>query len=364
MATRKRKTAPVAEVAQHTDRVHDLYSPSALSRRIACPGSARLEDGLPQTTSKSAEEGTRQHEILQNYVESMTGKATLDAAITDRETLAEIVALVNQIDIDWQEDRVLTETRVDLSHLGIERGGICDLIILRADGTVEAWDYKSGRYPVSPVNNTQLLAYLSGAVRLPDARNDGGMRVGIIQRNIGASFVDVTADELDEAEDTIIRAIELCKHPAAPLAAGDHCKFCRARGTCPQVNATTTALLETAPETLAAVIDAMPDAALVDWETKLSAVEAWCKFARETFNDAILAGRAVPGFRIGSGPSRRSWADGAEHAVADICGEHQVDPMVLASPAQIEKMLPKDARAALAAYIVKTDGSPCVKKEA
>lgn len=40
---------------------HDLYGPSSMGRRLLCAGSARLERGAPEITSKEAEEGTKLH---------------------------------------------------------------------------------------------------------------------------------------------------------------------------------------------------------------------------------------------------------------------------------------------------------------
>src|SRR5437879_3498634 len=41
-------------------------SPSNVHRRVACPGSLKMEEGLPETTSTEAEEGFSLHNLIAN----------------------------------------------------------------------------------------------------------------------------------------------------------------------------------------------------------------------------------------------------------------------------------------------------------
>ena len=47
------------------EKVHATFSPSAAERWIACPGSVKLSENCPKTTSKYAEEGTLAHALAE-----------------------------------------------------------------------------------------------------------------------------------------------------------------------------------------------------------------------------------------------------------------------------------------------------------
>ena len=47
----------------HTSRAHATLSPSSASRWMACPASVRLSEGIPNTSSIFAAEGTACHEL-------------------------------------------------------------------------------------------------------------------------------------------------------------------------------------------------------------------------------------------------------------------------------------------------------------
>ena len=71
-------------MSAHRDRVHSMKSPSGFHRIMTCPGSFRLEQQFPQSTSEYAEEGTLAHEVceikLRAYTEA-TPKRTVTAQI-------------------------------------------------------------------------------------------------------------------------------------------------------------------------------------------------------------------------------------------------------------------------------------------
>lgn len=49
----------------HKDRAHALFGPSSAHRWLECPGSVLLEQGMPDTASESAAEGTLAHELAE-----------------------------------------------------------------------------------------------------------------------------------------------------------------------------------------------------------------------------------------------------------------------------------------------------------
>lgn len=76
---------------------HDINSPSVLYRREACPGSARMEQGMPDEKSAASIEGTRRHAILADYLRNMTGTHTVRRE--DAEWLEQVINMLEQIGI-------------------------------------------------------------------------------------------------------------------------------------------------------------------------------------------------------------------------------------------------------------------------
>ena len=68
----------------HSERDHALLGPSNAYQWAACPPSARLSEGLPDTGSEAAKEGTLAHELaelkLRNYFHCVAfGKGNLSS---------------------------------------------------------------------------------------------------------------------------------------------------------------------------------------------------------------------------------------------------------------------------------------------
>lgn len=162
---------------------HAKHSLSGSKRRYACPGSVVMELPFPDTSNKSSAAGTCMHivaawcltehrradlrigdlinvstnPLLPEYVEFDDDMAELTQGYVDT---------VRRLGID---NLMLIEQRVDVSVFTAmaDQFGTADCIILdRRAGELMVIDLKTGYRPVSPVNNTQLMLYGLGALKL------------------------------------------------------------------------------------------------------------------------------------------------------------------------------------------------------
>jgi hypothetical protein len=152
----------------------------------------------------------------------------------------------------------------------------------------------------------------------------------------------------------LLAGAEAALKPDAPLKAGKHCKFCKAKGLCPEYRNQALAVagqefdLEAAPEELI-----LPDPKLLTIEQvsgylpKLGILSAWIKDIWSFVHAEASAGRPVPGMKLVAKDANRSWAvdeatllkEAKKHGKkkADL----YADPK-LKSPAQVEKLFKFD----------------------
>jgi hypothetical protein len=162
---------------------HAKHSLSGSKRRYACPGSPTMEAPFPDSSTKSAANGTAMH-LVAAWCLTEHRRADLRIAeminVTDEDEPPEYVefsddmAELTQGYVDTVralgiENLMLIEQRVDVSEItGVaDQFGTADCIIFdRRAGELMVIDLKTGYRPVSPVDNTQLQLYALGALKL------------------------------------------------------------------------------------------------------------------------------------------------------------------------------------------------------
>ena len=171
--------------------IHYLFGPSAMQRRMACIGSAAMEQGLPDTSSEYADDGTASHELLeltlkhdQHRAHAFLGRYIKvgDRSFRVDNDRADHV----QHCVDWIDGRVDAyklagavsvtvhcEIDVPIARITGEANatGRADVIIVAefADGHVEytVYDLKYGRgVRVTAERNEQGMMYALGAIEL------------------------------------------------------------------------------------------------------------------------------------------------------------------------------------------------------
>lgn len=210
---------------------HHEFSPSRLDRIKLCPGSWKMEKGLPQEApSPYAEEGTMLHErVASGNLEGLTDeqKAAVESCITfrgklyDEYTNGAMAKVFNEykVSVHDGDGSLLTE-------------GTADCIICRGGARrAVACDWKFGFTAVKEVSyNIQLAAYAAGVMEAFDVDE---VECHVFQPRIFAhsSYTFRKREAIIENIKSIIAAAKSDTMVLNPTE--DSCRYCRARLQCP-----------------------------------------------------------------------------------------------------------------------------------
>lgn len=344
---------------------HARLNASAAHRWVRCPGSVDAAAGAAGP-SRYAAEGTFAHAIAGNCLSEST---MAESAIGQRGvvgvhefTVTPEMAADIQIYLDvcyslrsqphtisWAELSLWEPLR----ELDPDMGGTADFVAYSgAKGRhlhVVDFKYGAGVY-VEADGNEQLMVYALGAM-LAINRPVEEVRVTVVQpRFTGAMPVRVypfRAVEIFSFIDRIKTAANKTREPNAPLAAGDHCRFCPAAAKCPELERRHNAIVATDfdklpidPAALAKALDSLP---LV--KERIKAIE-------ELAYRRACQGDPVPGYKLVYKKPVRRWRSEAD--VIEWAQGNAIDPFEerkVLSPAQLEKRAGKGAKATLAEFI-------------
>ncbi|UOF83058.1 hypothetical protein [Caudoviricetes sp.] len=345
---------------------HSKIGASSMHRWSNCPGSVKLCQGIKSSSSSYAEEGTRAHEVAAAILENIPFKNV------DPEMLGNVDVYVNAVVADWNEatadgSEMLVEHKFDLSTLYPGLFGTADCVIYDAGKELlRVYDLKYGAgIAVEVFENEQLMYYALGAllttnfkvkdVELVIAQPRCPHPDGPIRRWCFNSLllIDFSVD--------LVHAAEATANSNAPLVPGDWCRFCPAAGICPTLhdNALILAKEEFAP---AYSYDPEKLSKTLVW---LPILESWIKNVRNFAYQEAIHGRIPPDWKIVDTRASRRWKDKetALSNLVDVLGidEEEIFNKTLKSPAQIEKLLPKEKQKLLNEFVIKeSSGSTLV----
>lgn len=348
---------------------HAKLGASNAHRWLVCPGSVSAEDGLPNTSSPFAEEGTLAHELAE--LSLRTGSAALDA-FSDQVMADYVRVYVDYVNVlATGSDAFQIETRVSYADW-VSRGfGTADAIIIR-DRVLHICDLKYGMgVRVDAEENPQAMLYALGALALTELVYDvDRVQIHIIQPRLDhISQWEVGVPALLRWAEWVKQRAEETQAKDAPRVPGEkQCRFCRAKASC-------AALLRMTQETILADfdnLDAMPKAdTLTDAQMRQALeakplIEAWLSAIETLVKDRLASGAGFPGYKLVEGRSNRQWLDEqkAEAALRDLIGEHAAySPPKLISPAQAEKVLGKKRAGEITDLVTKPPGAPTLAPE-
>lgn len=321
---------------------HSVVGASSMYRWSACPGSVKMCEGLKSLPSKYADEGTFAHSVAADMI--MTG-------CWDKTAPPEMIEYL-KIYVDTVEELVgdkFIEHKFDLSSLFPGMFGTADCVVYNKKTKVlSVLDLKYGAGIAVEVENSQQLQFYALGALMSLGFPCETVEVIIVQPRCphpdGAvrrwSFPAI--DLLDFAADAV-EAAKKTQEPNAKLVAGDHCRFCGAAGFCSEIKKQALAkakeqfsqLTPYDPKTLSEVL------------TWLPTLESWVKSVREFAYTEFQHGRPIPGYKLVAKRATRKWKmDDAEIAKA-LGDSPDLWDKSLKSPAQMEKLLGKNAVAEL-----------------
>lgn len=309
------------------EREHALLSASSAHRWLHCPPSARLEETLPEQPSVFAEEGILAHEIAATELAAWLGRISdkerdarwegyaKDVRVTS-EFLSAVDAYVRIVKSKIEIARtvnpdavIFLEERLDYSDIVPEGFGTGDVVIV-CDGVLEVIDLKFGKgYRVEAKNNPQCMLYGIGALRSTEYLYDiRTIRLTIIQPRL--------RDEPSEWEISPAELDEWGKRTVAPMAAlawkgdsefnpGEHCRFCRARGSC---RARAEAQLSWVQEEFKPP-HLLTDAEIVSVLAKANALREWAGDVQAHALKNAVGGKKYVGWKLVHGLANRKYVD-------------------------------------------------------
>lgn len=253
--------------------IHAKLSASSSHRWLACPKSIALEGKFPaEVSSPYAEEGTRAHEmaqlILENIVKceivNIPSWISKDLQVDLKESLEtddlkelistfgtpelkemlsfvmvyvdKCVAVYENSKANYADAVAYIEERLDYSNYAPEGFGTGDFVCIGGN-RITVIDLKYGRgVKVDVVDNSQLKLYALGAYGIVDFLYDITEIESIIvqpriQNGISCFVID-TKSLLEWAENILKTKALLAYRNEGEYQPGDHCKFCKANGSC------------------------------------------------------------------------------------------------------------------------------------
>ena len=372
----------------HSERDHALLGPSNAYQWAACPPSARLSEGLPDTGSEAAKEGTLAHELaelkLRNYFHSVDfGKRKLAAAVKklkenplwDDEMMGytdDYMDFVKAAALSFPaEPTVAIEKKVDISEYVPECFGTADCLLI-GGGVIHVIDFKYGKSPsgrVEAENNLQMQLYALGAWTASRMlyRVDR-IRMSIVQPRLpdGITEWEIPLEKLLETGEWIRERAQLAwkgegeYHPDEKT-----CRFCRAKSRC-RARAEKNIEMAFAPAK-GKLPPLISNEEMGKYLLQGQDVAKWLSDLQDCALQECLAGRDVPGWKAVEGRSTRKWTD-MDAAFGRLI-ESGINAAVLwerkpVTLAQIEKIVgKKDFAECVGEYVVKEPGKPALVQE-
>ncbi|MEK4449908.1 DUF2800 domain-containing protein [Paenibacillus sp. FSL L8-0506] len=313
--------------AGHASRAHAKLSASGSKRWLSCTPSAELESHFEETTSDFAEEGTAAHELSEiwlkfrlSQIKSGEHKKLWEKAKKGKYYSPEmedyvqgyvtiVLERVSEARKRSKDAAVLLEQRLDFSAWVPDGFGTGDVLII-ADDTMEVIDLKYGKgVPVSAEDNSQMRLYGLGALDgygyLYDIQT---VRMTIVQPRLDSvSTEDLPATDLITWGDDYVKPrADMAAAGEGEFAAGDHCRFCRARSTC----------RKRAEENLELAKYDFREGALLSTDEvgdvlgRIDQLQKWAEdIKKHALDQAEKHGVRYPGWKLVEGRSNRIYSD-------------------------------------------------------
>jgi len=322
----------------------NIVGGSTAKRVLHCPGSVALCAAMPpKPRNKFADEGTLLHDTIADVLSDKPAGIslrtyegiTLTQELYD-EKIVVALELLEQVDPDKTMEYEV-EQRV---HITEDIFGSTDLIgRIGKRAIILDWKFGNG-VVVEAEENEQGLFYAAAAMNTPATKwafaDAQEVEIIIIQPPMIKRWV-TTPERVVMFRYELLEAVKQAQKPDAKLSAGEHCRWCAAKPTCPKMTGA-------ADRALATKLDALPLPQISKYLANAEMLEQWISDLRSLAMQTMESGREVPGYKLVAKRATRSWADKKAAAVAlHELGLHRDEILKeeIISPAQAEKALKK-----------------------
>lgn len=366
---------------------HALLSASSADRWLACPPSARLEEPMSDRDSIHTLQGTLAHAIgelkLRNhFIEPMTMrkyntqlKKLQNSEPFEGQPLYEDEMLrhtdtyldyISQVVHSYNSPPFITvEKRVDYSEYVPKGFGTSDCIIIGGNN-IHVIDFKYGKgVQVTAENNPQMKLYALGALLAYSMLFDiKTVKLSIVQpRRDNISEWELSSEELFSWANSIKPTAQMAFNGKGDYAAGDHCRFCKAKALCRARSEFNISLEEynfTKPPLLS-------DEEVGHVLTKALDLKSWAKAIEEYALEQCLIGNSIPGWKAVNGRGNRQFTD-VDEALNKVEGagfdKALLYKNVPSTLTEIETLLgKKEFDNLLNGYVIKPLGKPTLVPE-
>lgn len=327
----------------------NIVGGSTAKRVINCPGSVALVQQMPpKPSSEHADRGTLLHNTMEQILssgdvpESYLGARYKDQLLTQElidEKVKPALEALDAIDPD-QTMEYEVETRVGFGDLLPGVFGSTDLIgRIGNRAIVLDWKFGDG-VMVEAEENPQLMFYAAAAMRTQEAQwaFDGATEIEmvIVQPPEVRRWV-TTPDRIAKFEKELVFAVKTALKENAPLAAGDHCRWCAGKPICPKMTGAVDRALKVQ-------IEALPAAQISTYLKNADMLEDWIRDLRALALQMLESGAKLPEYKLVAKRAIRSWTDEEKAKVALFAyglTESEVMETSVVSPAKAEKALKK-----------------------
>lgn len=391
---------------------HSNLGASSAHRWMVCPGSVRLNAALPPSPSSAhALEGTVAHALAEFCLLKFSeAKAPhkLHPLRVDRSVLlmfdgwftvthgkgigallaekgSDMAEAVN-VYLDWidaefgdavrnGEAKIYLEQRVSLEALGPDAEGMfgtADLMVYhRAKRRLTVADYKHGAGVVVEVlNNVQIRYYALGAAIMLGAGSPFDTIDSVVvqpraphwEGPIRTASLEVL--DLAEFSQELLAGARATRSPNAELVSGSHCRWCNAHPICPRVSedsmreAKVEFFADGSPHVPASV-EFLSPAEITRILKAAPLIEAWLNEVQKYAHTAEERGEGITQgeFKLVAKRAVRKWAQSDEKTADKLCevlglGDEDMFVKKLRTPADMEKLVPKDKRGLIKPLVV------------
>lgn len=348
-----------------TDKLHSKLGASSSHRWWHCPGSIKLSEGIPNTSSHYAREGSCAHAVAETCLNNGQDAVSLIGRVISEYSdieISEEMAEAVQVYLDcirsdmaqYADAELSVETQFDLSHIYAGMFGTNDACLyIPSKAKLIVYDYKHGQgVAVDVKENPQMLYYGVGALTGKHNRPITEVELVIVQPRCFNTEGKIRRWSTDPIYMTdwiadLQQAADRTVQDKPEFITGDWCRFCPAASICPTLEKKSLEIAQaefsTEGELIVPEVQGFSSERLGEILDHADIIENWIRSVRAFAHVEAEAGRIPVGYKLVNKRATRKHKD--EQATLDflfdygICRADITTPGKLMSPKQIEDFI-------------------------